>query len=175
MTLTFRGSEIPTLQSLGDAAKFSEQIFALIESAPLFSRITRDEAKLLSGGMRIYRVKAGTPFIAEGDPGDFMTLLLEGEVEVVKHYASVSAKIIATVGRGKTLGEMSMIDGEPRFATCVASSETTFAVLTQEDLMRVIEERPALGAKILLQLVVLLNQRLRVASARVVEALDSGS
>ncbi|MGH8728900.1 MAG: Crp/Fnr family transcriptional regulator [Burkholderiales bacterium] len=169
MPLTVNGKEIPDLQSLGEAAQFSGRIFELIEDG--FGKITRDEARLLANAMQVYRVKAGTPFIAEDDPGDFMVLLLEGRVEVVKGWPE--GKLLATVEPGKTLGEMSMIDGEPRFATCVAVVETTFAVLLGEALLRLIDEHPALGAKILLQLSALLNQRLRAASAKLVEALES--
>lgn len=172
VTDTFKGAEIAGVQALGSASKYSGHIFELIENAPLFSKITRDEAKLLSNAMQVYRAQAGTPFIAEGDPGDFLVLVLDGEVEVIKGHQAADAKLIATVGRGKTLGEMSMIDGEPRFATCVASSVATFAVLSREHLLRIIEERPALGAKILMQMVVLISQRLRTASEKLVVALQ---
>ena len=172
MDLAVKGRAIPNLKSLGDGGKFSDAIFELIENAPLFSKITREEARLLSSAMQVYRAEPGTPFIGEGDPGEFLALLLDGKVEVIKHYQTPDATLIATVGGGKTLGEMSMIDGQPRFATCVAMSKATFAVLSRDDLLRIIEEQPALGAKLLLQLVVLLSQRLRIVSAKLVEALE---
>lgn len=174
MSLTFKGGQVSNLTPLGEASASSE-FFKLIEQAPLFSHATRGDARLVSTFMQLYRIEAGTPFIAEGDPGDFMVFVLEGEVDVIKAHGTPEQKLIATVGPGKTLGEMSMIDGEPRFATCVASTPTVFSVLTGERLIRLIEEHPALGAKILLQLARLLNQRLRAISGKLVEALDTGS
>jgi CRP/FNR family cyclic AMP-dependent transcriptional regulator len=171
MAFSFKGSEIPNLMLLGEASASSD-FFKLVERAPLFSKATPSDVRLISTFMQLYRVGAETPFIAEGDLGDFMVFLLEGEVDVIKDYRTPKQKLIATVGPGKTLGEMSMIDGEPRFATCVANAATTFAILTRQRLLRLIEEHPALGSKILLQLVALLNQRLRVASTKLVEALD---
>ena len=66
-----------------------------------------------------------------------------------------------------------MIDGEPRFATCVAIEPALVAGLHRESLARIIVEQPLLGAKILMELVVMLSQRLRVTSARLVKVLDA--
>jgi CRP-like cAMP-binding protein len=73
---------------------------------------------------------------------------------------------------GRTLGEMSMIDGEARFATCVAAQAALVAVLDRESLARIIVEQPMLGAKILMELVLMLSQRLRATSDRLMERLD---
>jgi CRP-like cAMP-binding protein len=81
-------------------------------------------------------------------------------------------RLIAVIDEGKTLGEMSMIDGEPRFATCVAVEPTLTAVLSADHLARIILEQPILGAKILMQLALMLSQRLRQTSSRLVEYLD---
>ena len=81
-------------------------------------------------------------------------------------------KLIATVDAGKTLGEMSMIDGEPRFATCVAAEPCVIAVLSRENLARIILEQPILGAKILMELVLMLSQRLRQTSVKLVSLMD---
>jgi CRP-like cAMP-binding protein len=67
---------------------------------------------------------------------------------------------------------MSMIDGEPRFATCIADQATMIAVLNRENLARIIVEQPMLGAKILMEFVLMLSQRLRATSTRLVEVLD---
>jgi CRP-like cAMP-binding protein len=72
-----------------------------------------------------------------------------------------------------TLGEMSMIDGEPRFATCIATEVTTFAMLTRDAMVNIILEKPSLGAKILIKLVTLLSQRLRQTSARLLQLMES--
>jgi CRP-like cAMP-binding protein len=81
-------------------------------------------------------------------------------------------QLIAVVEPGHALGEMSMIDGEPRFATCVAADEVLVAVLDRESLARIIVEQPMLGAKILMELVLMLSQRLRATSDRLMGLLD---
>jgi CRP-like cAMP-binding protein len=66
---------------------------------------------------------------------------------------------------------MSMIDGEPRFASCVALEDTLFAMLDRDSLSRIIAADPRLGIKILMELVLLLSQRLRSASGKLVDRL----
>ena len=79
---------------------------------------------------------------------------------------------MATVGAGTTIGEMSMIDGEPRFATCVATERTTIAVLHRDDMAKIILDYPSLGAKILVKLVSMLSSRLRQTSARLLQYME---
>lgn len=66
-----------------------------------------------------------------------------------------------------------MIDGEPRFASCLALEPTRFAVLSRETLTEVIRTRPHLGARILVKLVQILSQRLRNTSMRLVAIQDA--
>ena len=59
-----------------------------------------------------------------------------------------------------------MIDGEPRFATCVATTPTVFAVLTRDNMAKVMLEHPIIGAKVLVRLITMLSARLRQASLK---------
>ena len=133
------------------------------------------EARLLAHFMDVYQAPLGTEIIREGDGGDFMLMLIEGKVEVHKRDRWNVPQLIAVVDPGKTLGEMSMIDGEPRFATCIAAEPTVLAVLDRENLARIIVEQPMLGAKILMELVLMLSQRLRTTSARLLHLIDEQS
>ena len=96
-------------------------------------------------------------------------------VEVRKRDRWNTQQVIAVVDAGKTLGEMSMIDGEPRFATCVALETSLIAVLDRESLARIIVEQPLLGAKLLMELVLMLSQRLRATSEKLLGLMDEQS
>ena len=167
------GRYIEGLDHLGSGLSFADQINGAVRSARVFSELSPQEAGLLSGFLDVFRVRTGEPFIFEGDEGSFMVLVLNGQVDVYKQYASTSPKLVASVGQGKTLGEMSMIDGEPRFATCVAAQDTTFAMLDRTGFREIIEKQPVLASKIMLHLVILLNQRLRQASAKLLEVMEA--
>jgi CRP-like cAMP-binding protein len=168
------GRYIEGLEHLGSGLAFAEKLSGVLRNARVFSDLTPEEAKLLAGFLNVFRVQTGTPFISEGDEGSFMVVVLSGQVNVFKQFDGPAPKLVASVGTGKTLGEMSMIDGEPRFATCIAAEDTMFAMLDRKAFLEIMEQRAALASKILLHLVVLLNQRLRQASAKLLEVMEAG-
>ena len=73
--------------------------------------------------------------------------------------------------QGAVLGEMSMLDGEPRFASCWALGDVEAAVLTREGVARLIAEQPGVGAKLLVKITQLLAQRLRNTSHQLMRHL----
>ena len=163
---------LPQLEHVGDATPFATKMHAMVGGSPLFEQFSLAETRLMGHFMQVYRATAGQEIIREGEAGDFMMAVVEGRIEVFKQDRWNAPRLIAVVDEGKTLGEMSMIDGEPRFATCVAVEPTLVAVLTADHLARIILEQPILGAKILMQLALMLSQRLRHTSSRLVEYLD---
>lgn len=166
---------LPGLVHLGDATSFVDRLLEVIEHIRLFEDFERDEIVRLAGHLRCYRAPAGATIIREGDVGDFMLIVLSGQCEIVKNGAGGLPRRLALAGPGKTLGEMSMIDGELRFASCVALEDTLLAVLDRDSLSRIIAGEPSLGIKILMELVLLLSQRLRAASSKLVQHFDDGA
>ena len=171
-TDTVEQVRLPNLESLGDATEYANQIHGMISYSPLFENFNLAEIRLLSHFMQVYRAEPGVEVVREGEAGDFMMMLIEGRIEVFKQDRWNAPRLIALIDPGKTVGEMSMIDGEPRFATCVAAERCTIAVLTRENLARIILEQPILGAKILMELVLMLSQRLRQTSVKLVSYMD---
>ena len=165
--------QLETLESLGAGTAFTDEIFGLVGRSQFFAEFTREDISLLSGYMEIYRAQPGQTIIREGDIGDYMLMIIQGEVDIYKKNLLDEPQLLTSVTPGMTLGEMSMIDGEPRFATCIALKETTFAVLTRDVMVKVILEKPSLGAKILIKLVTLLSQRLRHTSTTLMRYMSS--
>jgi CRP/FNR family transcriptional regulator, cyclic AMP receptor protein len=167
-----RPSQLAHLEDLGDATQFAPQMHALIPKCALLENFSSAEVQLLAHFMEVYRAAPGAEIIREGDGGDFMLMVLEGRIEVHKRDRWNTPQVLASVDAGRTLGEMSMIDGEPRFATCVAVEATLIAVLDRESLARIIVEQPLLGAKLLMELVLMLSQRLRATSEKLLGLMD---
>ena len=170
-----RPPQLAHLDFLGDATKFAAQIHALIPKCPLLENFSHAEVRLLAHFMQVYRAETGMEVIREGDGGDFMLMLIEGSVDVHKRDRWNTPQLLATVEAGRTLGEMSMIDGEARFATCIATAPVMIAVLDRENLARIIVEQPLLGAKLLMELVLMLSQRLRATSEKLLALMDDES
>jgi CRP-like cAMP-binding protein len=164
--------QLAHLEYMGDATKYVAQIHALIPKCTLLENFSPEEVRLFAHFMHVYRAEPGVEIIREGDGGDFMLMVVEGKVEVHKRDRWNTPQLLAVVEAGRTLGEMSMIDGEARFATCIAVDPALIAVLDRESLARIIVEQPLLGAKILMELVLMLSQRLRATSGRLLGLLD---
>jgi len=164
---------LDTIHRIDDSETMVQQIFEMIGHSKFFSDFTREDIERLIAFMQIYRAEAGQTIIQEGDVDDNLLLIVEGRVEITKTDSHGDHRPMTVVGPGATLGEMSMIDGEPRFATCVALETTTFAVLSRDNMVRIILEEPALGSKILIKLVTLLSQRLRATSSNLLQYLEN--
>ncbi|HSN40807.1 MAG TPA: cyclic nucleotide-binding domain-containing protein [Burkholderiales bacterium] len=159
-------------EQLGKGTVLTNQIFGLVGKSPFFAEFSYEDISLLSGYMNVYRARAGDVVIRENDAGDFMLLLIAGEVDILKKGTDREQRHVTSVGPGMTLGEMSMIDGEPRFATCLATQPTTFAVLTRDDMAKIILDHPRLGSKLLIKLVTMLSLRLRQTSAKLLQYME---
>ncbi|HMK15096.1 MAG TPA: cyclic nucleotide-binding domain-containing protein [Burkholderiales bacterium] len=162
-------NRLATLENLGEGTVVAEQISGMISYSPFFAELDREDVRVLAGFMQVYRAQPGEIIIREGDPGDYMLLLIKGQMDVFKKGLHKNEQHMTTVLPGMTVGEMSMIDGEPRFATCIAKETSTLAVLTRDKMVKIIIEQPRLGAKILIKLVTLLSQRLRQTSQKLLD------
>lgn len=166
------GKEPDKLKCLGPASAMVDVLFEMIGRSKFFEDFTLDDIRKLSRFMTVYRAEPGATIIREGDADDYMLFILEGRINIVKTDANGERHAMSSVGPGTTLGEMSMIDGEPRFATCIAVDATTFSVFARNSMVHIIMEEPHLGAKVLIKLVTLLSQRLRDTSSSLLHYLQ---
>jgi CRP/FNR family cyclic AMP-dependent transcriptional regulator len=160
------------LQNLGSASAMVDVLLGSLGHSKFFEDFTRENIIMLSQFMQVYRAEPGQIIIKEGDTDDYMLFVIEGLINIVKTDANGDRRSMTYVGPGATLGEMSMIDGEPRFATCIAIDATVISVFSRDSMVRIIMEEPALGSKILIKLVTLLSQRLRETSSSLLHYLE---
>jgi CRP/FNR family cyclic AMP-dependent transcriptional regulator len=163
---------LQSLEHMGEGTALAQQIFDMIGHSKFFADFTREDVQKLTAFMQIYRAEQTQTLIREGDVDDYMLLIIQGLVEIIKTDSHGNLQPMTTVGAGATLGEMSMIDGEARFASCVALESTTFAVLSRDSMVQIILEEPGLGAKVLVKLVTLLSHRLRQTSANLLQYME---
>lgn len=126
--------------------------------------LTRKEARLVVRYMQPQIIAQDTIFIREGDKRDtgFMLLLLEGEVTVENIVVSRSDPIIISVlGPGSLIGELGLLDGGPRYATCTAVTPVHCVILTSEALEQVMDDHPRIAAKLILAMAARMAKRLR--------------
>ena len=127
-------------------------------------QLTMQEARVVVRYMQPQIVSKGTVFIREGDARDtgFMMLLLDGQVRVETLVVSrVEPIIITLLGRGSLIGELGLLDGEPRYASCIAATPLRCAILTREALHLLMHDNPLIAAKLILALSLRIGMRLR--------------
>jgi CRP/FNR family cyclic AMP-dependent transcriptional regulator len=160
------------LERVGKGTSITNEIYGLVGHSPFFAEFSREDITILAGYMNVFRARPGETIIRENDGGDFMLLIIEGAVDIFKRNMRGEQQHMTNVGPGMTLGEMSMIDGEPRFATCIATETTLFAVLNRDDMAKIILDHPSLGSKILVKMVSLLSARLRQTSSKLLQYME---
>jgi CRP-like cAMP-binding protein len=165
----------PEFEHLGDALPYVERIRNIVAHIRLFEDFETEEILRLAPYLQCYRAPGGAEIIREGEDGDFMMLLLDGTVEILKLDPATHLPVrVGLAGPGKILGEMSLVDGEPRFASCIAMGSLVFAVLDRDTMSRIIADESRIGIKLLMELILLLNQRLRHVSNELMQCLGQG-
>lgn len=135
-------------RSLSDGTRRSEPQQARpsrLQSFPIFSALSADSLGELAEGMREQRWGAGQLIFSRGDSGDHMFAILSGRIRLVLANARGREIVLRTLGPGDILGEMALIDGEPRSADATAAEETTCLVLPRARFEAVARHRPDVG------------------------------
>ncbi|MDO5624760.1 MAG: cyclic nucleotide-binding domain-containing protein [Pseudomonadota bacterium] len=126
---------------------------ALLVTEGALVELSASDAREIVGYMRPQLVKTGAVVIREGEAThtDFMALLLDGEVTVENTVAAAhDSMVVSVLGPGSLIGDMGIIDGRPRSATCTAATDLALAVLTRQAMTRLMDERPAVAARLLM-------------------------
>jgi CRP-like cAMP-binding protein len=128
------------------------------------------EIEAVSAYTESYKAAKGTIVVVEGARESYMGIVIAGRLDVKKKAGA--AKVIAQLGPGKTFGEMSIIDGEPRSASIVAADHATLLVITKAHIERLGEKDAKLALKFVFKIARILSQRLRQTSGLLADHLD---
>lgn len=150
-----------------------QQRAKLLEKSPFGKDLEWDELESLAGYTAGYSVAAESVICRQGDTSAFLSIVCRGRVDIVREDLGHKQKIIASIGPGNTLGEMSLIDGEPRSATAVAHAPVELLVLTAENHDQLAEENPRLWGKLVVRIACVISRRLRRTSGILAEYLES--
>jgi len=133
---------------------------------------TYHELECLSSYMNLISAAKGEIIFNEGDKGSYMLILIEGKMEVSKS-GDGGLHLLSYEGKGRVLGEMALIDREPRSATCVASSNCEMVSLSTDGLDKLVASNPPLAYKLMFVLARLLSRRLRRTSGLLADFINS--
>ena len=135
----------------------------LLRRVPLFSLLTVTQAEVISGAVTKQRYKRGEVLVEQGQKSNALAILLTGRARVVSADSRGREVILATLGPGDYIGEMSIIDNEPHSATVRAEVQTDVLLLGRADFARCLAENSSMSLVVMRGLV----KRLRHADRKI--------
>ncbi len=144
----------------------------LIPKLEVFNFLEEADYSIIEKYMFTHEYDQGAYVFKEGAHGGYMFFIIDGEVDVIKQF-DTAKHTIATLAQGRSVGEMSLIDGAPRSATARAKTKLKLIVLKREDFNKLNEENPAIANKVLMGIASLLSSSLRETNNRFTEKLLS--
>jgi small-conductance mechanosensitive channel/CRP-like cAMP-binding protein len=115
-----------------------------VERLDIFAPLDRSERELLASGMQRVAFARGETIIRQGDAGSTLYVLAQGEVAVSLRRGSVDQEV-ATLRAGDFFGEMSLMTGEGRSATCTARTDTVAYLIDHATVRKVLNLRPTVA------------------------------
>ena len=119
--------------------------------------------------MHFAQVPAHQEFIHQDEYGNFLVVLLKGQVAVERTQTWSERLRLSEAGPGEMLGEMSLLDQGLRFSACITQTKCDMAVLTTEAMNEMVTEDPYLVSCLMTVLARKISLRLRVVGARLSE------
>lgn len=120
-----------------------EKILFLKEST-FFSGLTINELFHIARITRELEIQKNKKILTEGEIGDELFIIAEGEVEIYTR-----GKVLERLGRGNCVGELSIIDTEPRSASARAITKTRILLIKRADFLLTLKENPAISINIM--------------------------
>jgi CRP/FNR family transcriptional regulator, cyclic AMP receptor protein len=136
---------------------------AELRNIGLFGALSDDVLGVLSGMLTVVIPEIGEVIFREGDEGNAMYVVLNGEVEVTKASRNGVDARVAMLGPGDWFGEMSIVDIQPRSATVRAIAPARLVRISAADLDSLYRHDVRSYAIVVLNLARELSRRLRVA------------
>ena len=130
---------------------------AHIKSIPLFSKLSQKELAEVARHCDEIQVPARQVLANEGTPGDECFIIVSGEVTIRRNSRRLGVK-----RAGEIVGEMALLDEQPRSATLITSQDSDLLLFSRRDFRLLINELPSVSRKLLETL----SERLRETDKR---------
>jgi len=136
----------------------------------VLAALADEQLERLAGFVDLQEVPQWSVVVKQGEAGDSLFLILEGELRARLNIAGRET-ILATLGVGEFFGDLSIFDHGPRSADVVANRDSLLAKVSAEAVERLIKEAPGTAAPIIFAMGRTLATRIRADNKRLGEAL----
>jgi CRP/FNR family cyclic AMP-dependent transcriptional regulator len=143
---------------------------SILSEVALFRGLTAEQVSKMRPQLRRRTFPASTNILTAEEPGETVYVVLEGSVKVYVSRPDGTEVVLAVLGRGELVGEMSLADSLGRSANVITLEETSFLLIDLRTFRASMEEMPTIA----LNLANVVSRRLRLANAhlRSVAAMD---
>ncbi len=169
------GTVFDQFEQMGDGSGFHPKLSDMLEGSDMLRDFSRQDIEQIAHYVSAYEAPKGTVVLREGEKQSYMFILVSGRLDIFKKADSVTygdkPKKIATVRKGKSVGEMSLLDGLGHSATAVAAEPVEILLVTKNQFDRLLKTHPVLGVKLLRRIAALMSLRLRQTSGVLIDYL----
>jgi CRP/FNR family cyclic AMP-dependent transcriptional regulator len=142
-----------------------ERAIKALRRVVFFASLGPDVLDLLVRRARTAGYRRGARVLEAGSDGLAMLVLLSGEMKICRSSADGREFVLGFIEAGDVVGELSALDGAPRSADVVATTDAEALVLYRQDLLPALLDHPAA----MLEIIRALCGKLRAAAAAVEE------
>jgi len=134
-----------------------------------FSFLRIEDLREISGFLKCRTVPAGNTLWREGDPCDYVAIIVSGRVKIKKETGLKGNHVVLGIyGEGAFVGELCILDDNPRSVTAVALDDTFLVLIMRESFEQLNTTYPELGGKLMKGMLLSVSKRLRGAFDRLV-------
>ncbi len=152
-------------------SKITGLIIDSLAEIPLFDDLEPIELRTVARYMHFVEAEEGDLVFEEGEAGDYVCFVANGTLSVIKESKSGEQAKITSLSRGRSIGEMAVIDEFPRSATVIASTKATLLTLNRGNFQLLLDNHPKAGIPILKGIARLLSMNLRRTSGQLADMM----
>lgn len=153
-------------------------VVSVLRQADIFDELSNTQLELVGSICSERHYQAGDVIFEENTPGDEMYVIASGEVEIqvdpslIGREESTGSHTIATLRRGQSFGEVSLVDEGLRSASARCSQQDTHLIVIPRDkLMLLCDTYPQLGYRLMRNLAADLAMKIRHTDLQVREQI----
>jgi hypothetical protein len=154
-----RGASLPVPED--GRVRLMEKVRRL-RKIPMFANLTVRELMAIAAIAHETACARGHAVVREGEQGDALYLVLDGELRVIKAMGGPQQTTLAGIGANDFFGEMALFDREPRSATVTAESDALLLKIEDRAFAQLMRHYPTIPINIC----VVLSQRMRTLHER---------
>ncbi len=141
----------------------------LLDKTSWLAHLEWSRLQKLASFMDLYDLPLGTTVVSEGDRQPHLILIVKGQVRVVKKSKDGTEAELAKLGRGHSLGEMSLVEESATSATVVTTNPTQILAMSQANLKQLSIDDPYVAFFLAMNIARLLSVKLRRTSSLLVD------